>query len=295
MQCLINAPAKINLFLEVGKRRSDGYHNIYSLMHSVPLYDTIIAEKLPAANGEKKILFTCSDTALPLNEKNLAYKAALWFFERFSVSSYVLRLHVDKRIPKEAGLGGGSSDAAAVLLCCSRLYLEEADRDDKLLPPNAAALGADVPFCMMRGAAAAFGIGEILEPCPTLPTCILIIAKGPEAISTAAAYRALDKIPVHADRSGELSKLLVQLRDRNLSGICEHLYNRFEEVVLTDCPITLRIKQTMLECGAKGALMSGSGSAVFGIFDNDKMAGSASEVLQKSPGVNVWTLNSKDI
>ncbi len=295
MKCVIKAPAKINLFLEVGEKRADGYHNIFSLMHTIPLCDTVSAERLHPEEGERKILFTCSDPSLPTDNQNLAYKAAEYFFESFAVSPYVMRIHVDKVIPKEAGLGGGSADAAAVLMCCARLYPERIRFDSGKLLQTAVSLGADVPFCLMRGAAAAYGIGEILKPCSVLPECFIVIAKGSEAVSTAAAYHTLDNIPKRAIRSGDLSEMIADLEKQDLDGVCTYLYNRFEEAVFPDCPTALSTKLLMLEYGAKGALMSGSGSAVFGLFESAYLADSAAEVLRKTPGISVWTLFSGDI
>ncbi len=295
MKCVIKAPAKINLFLEIGGKRADGYHNIFSLMHTIPLCDTVSAERLYPENGERKIFFTCSDPSLPIDNQNLAYKAAEHFFERFSDSPYAMRLHIDKVIPKEAGLGGGSADAAAVLMCCARLYPEQIRTGSDKLYQTAVSLGADVPFCLMRGAAAAYGIGEILKPTSVLPDCFIVIAKGPQAVSTAAAYRTLDDIPKSAIRSDDLSEMIACLKNQNLDGICTYLYNRFEEAVFPDCPTALSTKLLMLEYGAKGALMSGSGSAVFGLFESACIAESAVEALRKMSGISVWTLFSGDI
>jgi 4-diphosphocytidyl-2-C-methyl-D-erythritol kinase len=249
------APAKINLYLRITGRRPDGYHLLDSLMIPVSLYDEIEVE---VGSGQPEIIVTCDDPAIPGNETNLAYKAAALLCREAGVSTRV-SLHLRKRIPAGAGLGGGSSDAAAVLKSVNMLLslgLTEAQ-----LGALAARLGADVPFFIPCRPARVEGIGEILTAVPALPWRWLVIVVPPFGVSTPWAYHRFDELslaempstPPGRDRAGHWPP----------PGF---LVNDLERAVLSAYPLIGQLKNQLLSFGAEGALMSGSGSAVFGVF-----------------------------
>ncbi len=262
------AYAKINLFLSVGPRRSDGYHDLASIFQRISLCDEIQIAK----SGDGGISFTCSDPALPCDENNLAVRAAKAFFSALG-RSFGVKIHLEKRIPSQAGLGGGSADAAAVLSALNELANFPFSQSE--LAKIGATLGADVPFCIYGGAMTANGIGEILVPCAPLCDVFLVIAKGNAGISTKDAYQALDARGVAECRSYDA--MVVALKSCDIDAICASLFNDFETV--TD--IHLPLKDALLTHGAKGALMSGSGSAVFGIFADKACAQRCALSLQK--------------
>lgn len=253
------APAKINLFLSVFPKRSDGYHDLDTIFQSVSLYDRLTVEKSDTAD----IHLTCSDPSLPCDNRNLAYRAALTFFSAFGMS-FGVNIHLEKQIPSQAGLGGGSADAAAVLHALNALCDYPFSRQK--LAGIGASLGADVPFCVLGGTYHASGIGEVLHKTAPLPSCFLIVAMGDVGVSTKEAYATLDTFPLEQEPHADAA--LQALCDGDLSKVCASLYNSFERV----CPVALPLKQAIADCGANGALMSGSGSAVFGIFTNSERA-----------------------
>lgn len=266
------APAKINLFLDVTAKRADGYHDIRSIMQTVDLCDTVTVESLDAASGVTDIILTCSDPTLPCNEKNLAHKAAVAFFGAVGMESYSCRIHIDKVIPMEAGLAGGSSDAAAVLRLLNELYGSPLSQDE--LCKTGASIGADVPFCIVGGTCLCEGIGEVLTQLPPMPDAHIVIARGGEGVSTPAAYCLVDE-RWNNDFSvsgGNIDKITSALSAGDLCGIVGGMYNIFEDVILPGHSVASRLKEIMLECGAVGAMMSGSGPSVFGIFLNKEDA-----------------------
>ena len=261
----VKAPAKINLFLEVGERMADGYHKIDSVMQSVTLYDTLTVQK---ADGG--ITFDCSDKNL-VYDGNLVIKAVKLFFSESGTDGGA-NVYLDKKIPVKAGLGGGSSDAAATLEALNKLYGFPLSEEKLLIIGKR--LGADVPFCIKRGLCRAFGIGEVLHELPPLPSCFTVIAKGDTSVSTRAAFELIDRqknrqIKSSSNMAGFISK-------GDLNGICAGLYNVFE----SNGDYDGKIKRIMYKHNANGALMSGSGPSVFGIFDNVKNAENAENELK---------------
>ena len=254
------AYAKINLYLDVLNKREDGYHNILSVMTEVKsdsFYDTVTVSK---AEGRS---MTCTDPTLTVGEDNLCLKAANKFFDALG-SSDGCYIELEKHLPREAGLGGGSSDAAAVLRALNRLYDNVFATDE--LCKIGAKIGADVPFCVRGGTMLAEGIGEILSPFPPLPECHIVISGGVGKVSTPEAYRIIDNTPPTS--RGDITALRTAMENGNLGEIGKHLYNRFEDTL----PSCQAVKKAFTENGAIGTLMSGSGSAVFGIFDTEKDA-----------------------
>ncbi len=257
------AYAKINLYLDVLNKREDGYHNIVSVMTEVKsesFYDTVTVKK---AVGRS---MTCSDPTLTVGDDNLCLKAAKVFFDALGTTGGCF-IELEKHLPREAGLGGGSSDAAAVLRALNRLYDGVFTTEE--LCAIGAKIGADVPFCVRGGTCLCEGIGEILSPFPSLPDCHIVISGGVGKVSTPEAYRIIDNTPPSA--RGNLDALLSAMKKGNLNEIGKHLYNRFEDTL----PSCQAVKKCFTENGAVGTLMSGSGSAVFGLFDTENGAKSA--------------------
>ncbi|MDD6268526.1 MAG: 4-(cytidine 5'-diphospho)-2-C-methyl-D-erythritol kinase [Oscillospiraceae bacterium] len=258
----IKAPAKVNLALDITGKREDGYHLLETVFQTVSIYDKL---KI-TMTSEPGIKLSCSEPWLPCNEKNLAYKAANAFLHRAEIKNGV-RIFLEKKIPSQAGMGGGSSDAAAVLtgmnILCGNIF----SRDT--LCEMAASLGADVPFFLYGGTAYAEGIGEKLEQLPSLEGIPVVAAKGKGGISTPEAYRRIDTLdnPVHP---GTQALREAVKAGEDTDDIWKYCGNIFEQV--TELRDVANIRKTMLDMGAVFACMSGSGSAVFGIFRDKNSA-----------------------
>ena len=260
--------AKINLFLDVTGRRSDGYHTIRSVMQTVTFGDTVTVEKAD------RTVMTCDDPTLSCGPDNLCRRAAEAFFAARGEAGGC-RIALVKRIPCEAGLGGGSADGAAVLRALNRLYGEPFSLDR--LAAVGAAIGADVPFCVVGGTRLAEGIGERLSPCPPCPPCSVVIADGIGKSATAAAYRALDALP-DSRSEGEAAwrRFSGALAAGSLTALGKALYNRFEAAL----PAAGRVVSLLDALGADGARMTGSGSAVYGLFADPDRAAFAARALR---------------
>lgn len=264
MKCVEKAYAKINLTLAVGEKRSDGYHEVVSVMQRVSLCDTLTAERTDSG-----ISLACSDPSLPAGEGNLAHRAASLFFRETGIVGGVA-LTLEKRIPSQAGLGGGSSDAASVLLALRKLYAPA--MPDGALETMATALGSDVPFFIRGGTQLAAGRGEVLSPLPPLTDGWFVIVKPAESFSTPAMYRRLDELPPVCAPS------LPPLQG-SLPALAAGLFNRFEAAVPAGSAVW-DIKAQLTAHGALASLLSGSGSAVFGLFDSETAARTAAEALR---------------
>lgn len=260
-----SAYGKINLYLDVLGKRPDGYHNIQSVMHTVSLCDTVTVRWHPTDRT-----MTCTDPTLTCGNDNLCLKAANAFWAALDRRDGC-RIHLDKKLPREAGLGGGSADAAAVLRALNRLtffpFTTEA------LCGIGAKIGADVPFCVTGGASLAEGIGDCLSDVPSLPPCYLVISGGIGSMSTPEAYRRIDLLP--PSRIGNYPAFACALASGNLAEIGRTLYNRFEDAV----PSASVVKTILCNNGAAGALMTGSGTAVFGLFASRASAEVACQAL----------------
>ncbi|GAA6514634.1 4-(cytidine 5'-diphospho)-2-C-methyl-D-erythritol kinase [Merdimmobilis hominis] len=268
-QAVVLAPCKVNLTLDITRRRSDGYHEMEMILLAADLCDRVTV----TLHSGRGIRVECDDQMVPLDEGNLAVRAARIFYQRTGLPAQGTDIAIEKRIPMEAGLAGGSADAAAVLvalnaLCGTGLPLEE-------LEAMALPLGADVPFCLRGGVVIARGIGEEFRILPALPDCFLAIAKPWEGVSTAAAFRRADElgIPRHPDTQ----RMEMAIWSRKLPKIAKHLYNVLEPAA--GLPIISELKRLLLEQGALGAVMTGSGSAVVGLFEEESAAQSARERL----------------
>lgn len=268
----LKAMAKINLGLDVLRRREDGYHDLRMIMQSICLYDqiTLRAEEQPGISVSTNL----SD--LPVNEDNLAYRAAALLMEEFSVESG-LRIRLTKRIPVAAGLAGGSSDAAAVMVGVNRMFGLGLSREE--LMRRAVRIGADVPYCVMRGTALAEGIGEKLTRLPDAPRLHVVLAKPPVHVSTAFVYGSLkaDTLDSHPDIDAQVQAI----RDGDARRMAALMGNVLESVTVPAYPVIADLKAQMMECGAAGAMMSGSGPTVFGLFEDREQARRACERLSR--------------
>lgn len=257
-ECHIEAPAKINLTLDITGVRHDGYHILRTVLQTITLRDEVYLRK----TDSEGITLTCDCEGVACDETNLAYRAAAAFFEFTDLPATGIQIEVEKHIPLEAGLAGGSADAAAVLVGLNALF--DTGLSDRTLCEIGLPLGADVPFCIMGGTIQGEGIGEILEPLPFLPKCYFVIAKPESGVNTKEAYTLYDRqTPSHRPDN---DMMVAAIATGSLEHIGNELCNVLEEVCTL--PEVISIKQTMLECGALGAAMSGSGSAVFGLFEN---------------------------
>ena len=267
------APAKLNLTLEVGEKRSDGYHEVQSVMSCAALYDEGTLESGTSGG----ISMTCDCPGLPLDDTNLCLRAAKLFFKKTGIPCDGLHIDLTKRIPMQSGLGGGSADAAAVLRGLRKLYRPEMMIKD--LERMAAELGSDVPFCVRSVTAMVRGRGEQLLKLPKLPLCWFVICKPEFSFSTAEMYAKLDeKEPVSSiDTLG----LIKALEYQDMQEISDRLGNCFEGVLEESSEI-FAIKNRLLALGARNACMSGSGSAVYGLFTQEDEAKAAAVELQKA-------------
>ncbi len=277
----LKALAKINLGLDVVGQREDGYHDVRMVMQSIHLYDRVEMKKTksPKIHLETNLFY------LPVDENNLVYRAAQLMKDEFSIKGGV-RITLQKFIPVAAGLAGGSSDAAAVMVGMNRLF-NLGVKQGKLMELGMR-IGADVPFCIMRGTALAEGIGEKLTALPAMPRCPILIAKPAVSVSTGHVYDQLRLTPTteHPDIDG----IVEQIRQKNLKGVAERMGNILESVTAGEYPVVRDIKRMMMDNGALGAMMSGSGPTVFGLFRNEKEIRGAYDAMKQSGlARNVYT------
>ncbi len=270
----LKAYAKINLALDVLRRRPDGYHEVRMIMQSVRLHDRlhIAVTRTPGIRLRTNLDF------LPTNENNLVYAAANLFFEQFPQSCGV-NIQLDKRIPVSAGMAGGSTDAAATLFGLNRLFQTGLSLSN--LQELGVKLGADIPYCLLRGTALSEGIGEILTPLPPAPPCHVLLVKPPVNISTRHVYEhlTLDETTRHPDIDG----MIGAIRRGSLPDTAALLSNVLEAVTRREYPAIADIEDTMREFGALNALMSGSGPTVFGLFADRQKAEKAFYYFKTGP------------
>ena len=268
----LKALAKINLGLDVLGKRENGYHDVRMVMQTIYLYDNVTMEKTEEAG----IQLECNLFYLPVDESNIAYKAAKLLMDEFDIKEGV-HIVLDKHIPVAAGLAGGSANAAAVLVGMNRLFSLGLTQEE--LMERGVSLGADVPYCVMRGTVLAEGIGEVLTPLPPLPKCCVLIAKPGISVSTKTVYEKLDsqEIEEHPDIDG----ILEGLKQEDLLKVASSMGNVLETVTIGDYPVIEQIKDVMKEAGALNAMMSGSGPTVFGIFDDRSKAKFAQQRIRE--------------
>ena len=256
--------AKLNISLDVTEKRDDGYHNMVMVMQSVSLCDEISLR----LDSSGRIRAQSNFRFIPSDERNLAVKAAARFLKELGDTTTGAEISIRKHIPVGSGMGGGSSDAAAVLRAMNRMFGSPFSMEK--LGALGAEVGSDVPFCVCGGTALAKGRGEILSPLPPFPSCCFVICKPPFSISTPELFRKLDAVSSrhHPDTAG----ILEGIEKDDLVCVCRRMYNVFEEVDDRRMRSIREIKGSLLDHGALGAVMTGSGSAVFGVFADEKKA-----------------------
>ena len=267
----IKAYAKVNLMLDILGIKENGYHNLWMIMQSVSLCDTVTVEK----NNSGKITITCSAKGIPTDERNIAYKAAKAFFDATQTENCGIHINIEKSIPSEAGLAGGSADGAAVIKALNEIF--ETKLNDRQLCRIGKKVGADVPFCIMGGTCLAQNIGEVLSPLEDIPHCYFVLAKPKMGVSTKEAYSSFDNAGYIKKPHRE--EMLLTAADGNFDEMLKLAANVFEQVI--EVPERVEIKKIMRESGAKLSLMSGSGPTVYGIFESENQAESCAEKLRK--------------
>lgn len=269
----LKALAKINLGLDVVRRREDGYHEVRMIMQTIHLYDRlkITKTKTPGIEIHSNLPF------LPVNENNLVYKAGKLLMDEFDIREGV-RVDLLKRIPVAAGMAGGSSDAAAMLYGINQLFELKLSR--QALMERGVTIGADVPYCLMRGTALAEGIGEKLKQLPPMVKCPVLIAKPQISVSTKFVYQnlKLDEHTVHPD----IDTLIQDIRNKDLQAVARDMGNVLETVTIPNYPVIAQIKEQMMHSGAVNSMMSGSGPTVFGLFENEKQAQKAYDDMKQT-------------
>ncbi len=269
-ECKQKGFAKLNLYLDILHKREDGYHELCTVFQSIGLYDEISVRLRP---GEE-ISLRCSLPYLPTDGRNLAVKAANLFYSETGLSSG-LHINILKTIPVGAGMAGGSTDAARVLDILNRLHGEPLSGET--LEGLALRLGADVPFCLNGGTVLATGVGEKQSPLPPMPPCWLTVTKPRASVSTKDAYDLLDAMEARELASPDT--LLDGLKQGDLDKVCAGMFNAMEAPVSWRYPEIGRMKRTLLENGAMTAMMTGSGSAVFGVFREETAARQAADAV----------------
>ena len=268
----LKAYGKINLALDVLRKREDGNHDLDMIMQMVDVYDDIIIEK----NNINDIVVKTDKAVLSNGKDNLAYMAAKTLMDEFGISQGVI-ITINKRIPIAGGMAGGSSDCATTMIGINQMF--DLGLDKKALMERGVKLGADVPYCILGGTAIARGIGEVLTPLKTPPQCHVIIAKPPVSVSTAFVYGHIrpNQIKKHPD----VEKMVEAINNQDLKMLAGLLSNVMEEVTIPEYPIIQDIKEVMLENGALNSIMSGSGPTVFGLYDDKESAEKTVELLKE--------------
>ncbi len=269
----LKALAKINLGLDVTGCRDDGYHLVRMIMQTIHLFDSVQMEKIT----EPDIRLTANIRFLPTDEHNIAYKAAKLLMDEFNLKQGI-HIDIKKCIPVSAGMAGGSTDAAAVLYGMNQMY--ELKLSQRQLAKRALTLGADVPYCLMRGTALAEGIGEKLTRLPAVPRCPVVIAKPGISVSTKWVYErlSLNEQTQHPD----IDQLMEDIKQQDLKGMASHMGNILEGVTIKEYPVIAQIKEKLMEHGALQAMMSGSGPTVFALFEERGQARAAADALRAS-------------
>jgi len=257
MKIELQAYGKVNLGLDVLRRRPDGYHEVKMIMQTVKLHDTLTFETV----DEDVIVLSTNADELPVNEDNLVYKACRMLKQEYQITRGI-RVFLQKELPVAAGMAGGSADAAAALIGMNKIFDLQIPKHK--LMEYGVKLGADVPYCIMKGTALSEGIGEKLTALAPMPDCYILLAKPPIAVSTKMVYENLhaNELEKHPDIDG----MVMALEEQSLQGITERMENVLETVTEVRYPVIAEIKACMKECGAMNSLMSGSGPTVFGIF-----------------------------
>lgn len=266
----IKAYAKVNLMLDILGTLPNGYHNLWMIMQSVSLYDTVTVTK----NDSKEITITCNKEGIPTDEKNIAHKAARAFFDATRIENCGICIDIEKSIPSEAGLAGGSADGAAVIKALNELF--SANLTERELCRIGKKVGADIPFCIVGGTCLAQNIGDVVSPLEDIPECFLVLAKPQMGVSTKEAYESFDNASYI--RRPKREKMLIAAANGDFDEMCRLSANVFEQVI--EVTERVEIKKIMRKHNAKFSLMSGSGPTVYGIFENNEDAEACAEKLK---------------
>ena len=269
----LKALAKINLGLDVLRRREDGYHEVKMIMQTIGLHDDLEIRKTKTSGIQVKTNLYY----LPTNENNLVYKATKLLMDEFQIQDGV-SIQLKKRIPVAAGMAGGSSDGAAVLWGINQMY--GLGLSMQALMERGVRLGADVPYCIQRGTALAEGIGEKLSVLPPMPKCTILIAKPGISVSTKFVYENLHANDLKPEQHPDVDSMIEAMRQKDLGLLCSRMGNVLETVTIPAYPVINEIKSTMMDNGAIGSMMSGSGPTVFGIFDSPAAAKQAMKAVR---------------
>lgn len=267
----LKAYGKINLGLDVIRKRADGYHDLDMIMQMVDVYDDVILTKMEGGD----IVVRTDAAVLSNGTDNLAYMAAKMLMEEFEITQGV-EIKIRKRIPIAGGMAGGSSDCATTLIGINQMF--DLGLSQKELMERGVKLGADVPYCILGGTAIARGIGEILTPLPAPPKCHVIIAKPPVSVSTAFVYGNIQ--PDRIEKRPDIEGMVDAIKKQDLYKLSEQLYNVMEDITVPEYPIIQEIKAVMLDNGALNSIMSGSGPTVFGLYDDKNKAEQTVEQLK---------------
>lgn len=267
----IKAYAKINLSLDIVGKRKDGYHLLEMIMQTIDVYDEITVEK-----QEKDIKIRCNKTYVPTDERNLAYKAAKLFIEKYKINSGV-DIFIKKNIPVCAGLAGGSTDGAGVLKLMNRLF--EINASDEELMEIGLQLGADVPYCIKGGTCLCEGIGEKVTELPRFKDKIVVLVKPPFGVSTKTVYQEfnIEKSKIHPNTD----KLIEAMANDDLNFVAKNMKNLLENVTLKKHKVLIGIKEEFRYQGAVGTMMSGSGPTIFALFEDMQKAQKSFEKMKQ--------------
>ena len=269
----LKAYGKINIGLDVIRKREDGYHDLNMIMQTVGVYDDVIISREDGTQTYEIEVSTDADI-LPNDKGNLAFMAAKVLMEAYDIKSKV-KIHINKRIPIAGGMAGGSADCAAVLRGVNKLF--QLGLTDEQLQEYGVKLGADVPYCIVGGTKRAQGIGEILTDLPTPPKCYVIIAKPDAFVSTKFVYSHIR--PAQIENHPDIDGIIESIKAGDLYGMCEKIANVMEDVTIPEYPIIQKVKDILKSNGAVNALMSGSGPTVFGIYDDEEKAKQSMDAL----------------
>lgn len=269
----LKAYGKINIGLDVIRKREDGYHDLDMIMQTVGVYDDVIISREDGTQTYEIEVSTDADI-LPNDKGNLAFMAAKVLMEAYDIKAKV-KIHINKRIPIAGGMAGGSADCAAVLRGVNQLF--QLGLTDEQLQEYGVKLGADVPYCIVGGTKRAQGIGEILTDLPTPPKCYVIIAKPDAFVSTKFVYSHIR--PAQIENHPDIDGIIESIKAGDLYGMCEKIANVMEDVTIPEYPIIQKVKDILKSNGAVNALMSGSGPTVFGIYDDEEKAKQSMDAL----------------
>lgn len=269
------AYAKVNLVLDVLRKRPDGYHDVRMVMQNLNLHD-VLTFRVSDAVAERRIMITSNRSDIPTDSRNLVYKAVDLMFDTYGINTGI-EIHIEKHIPVEAGMAGGSTDCAAALHAVNEMF--DLGADVQTLMELGVKLGADVPYCVLGQTALSEGIGELLTPVAPLPDCFVLVAKPPIRVSTGMVYNnlRLDELKRHPDVDG----MLTALKAGDIGQVSACMENVLETVTVKLYPEIERLKDMMKEQGAKNAIMSGSGPTVFGIFTDEESAEQAGNYIRQ--------------